>query len=103
MFPPSLYNYITESLNKEMILVLNKIDLAPAPLVVAWMYHFKENYPSLKIITFTSYPSYNLRNFKNSSGMSNVICVIVVLHQIKLFCYLRTPDSIKTRKNAHGS
>ena len=69
MFPPSVYEYVTETLHKQMILVLNKIDLAPAPLVVAWKHYFKEKYPSLHILTFTSYPVYNLRgNRQNKAG-----------------------------------
>lgn len=59
MFPPSLYEFIKKH-NKDMILVLNKIDLAPAPLVAAWKHFFKENYPDLHIIMFTTLPGYNL-------------------------------------------
>lgn len=70
MFPPSVYNYVTEILHKDMILVLNKIDLAPAPVVVAWKYYFKEKYPALHILTFTSFTVYNLRgNQENKAGM----------------------------------
>lgn len=60
MFPPSLYDYITKDLKKDMILVLNKIDLAPAPLVAAWKNYFKEKYPALHIVMFTTLPGYNL-------------------------------------------
>ncbi|XP_067002632.2 guanine nucleotide-binding protein-like 1 [Anabrus simplex] len=70
MFPPSLYKYVTEELKKDMILVLNKIDLAPAPLVVAWKHYFKEKFPELHVLMFTSYPSYNLRgNQDNKAGL----------------------------------
>lgn len=62
MFPPSLYDYVTQSLQKDMILVLNKIDLAPAPLVLAWKHYFQAKFPKLHILCFTSYPTYNLRN-----------------------------------------
>lgn len=61
MFPPSLYKYVTGTLKKDMILVLNKVDLAPAPLVLAWQHYFKEKYPELHVLLFTSYPDYNLR------------------------------------------
>lgn len=61
MFPPSLYRFVTEKLKKDMILVLNKIDLAPAPLVVAWTHYFLDKYPGLQVLQFTSFPSYNLR------------------------------------------
>ncbi|XP_065221242.1 guanine nucleotide-binding protein-like 1 [Planococcus citri] len=60
MFPPSLYKFVVEDLKKEMILVLNKIDLAPAELVVAWKYYFLSKFPSIHILTFTSVPGYNL-------------------------------------------
>ncbi|XP_048479993.1 guanine nucleotide-binding protein-like 1 [Plutella xylostella] len=60
MFPPSLYEHIT-SLNKSMILVLNKIDLVPAAAVAAWKQHLTDRYPGLKVVYFTSCPGYNLR------------------------------------------
>ncbi|GFG32691.1 hypothetical protein Cfor_05158 [Coptotermes formosanus] len=70
MFPPSIYDYVTGTLHKDMILVLNKIDLAPAPLVVAWKHYFQEKYPALHILTFTSFPTYNLRgNQENKTGL----------------------------------
>lgn len=72
MFPPYLYQYVTKDLNKDMILVLNKIDLAPAPLVVAWLDYFKTHYPKLHIIMFTSFPTYNLRgNTEETEGLQN--------------------------------
>lgn len=62
MFPPSLYDYVTTELGKSMILVLNKIDLAPPAVVVAWKHFFQTKYPRISIVMFTSYPGYNLRN-----------------------------------------
>ncbi|KAI5730064.1 hypothetical protein M8J76_009593 [Diaphorina citri] len=62
MFPPALYDYVTGTLGKDMILVMNKIDLAPAPLVLAWKHYFQSKFPKLTILCFTSYPTYNLRN-----------------------------------------
>uniref|UniRef100_A0A8C6X0T0 Guanine nucleotide-binding protein-like 1 n=1 Tax=Naja naja TaxID=35670 RepID=A0A8C6X0T0_NAJNA len=41
---------------KNLILVLNKIDLAPPALVVAWKYYFKSRFPEIHVICFTSYP-----------------------------------------------
>lgn len=70
MFPPSLYDHVTKTLNKDMILVLNKVDLAPAPLVTAWIDYFKNKYPELNILIFTSFPGYNLYgNTKNKGGL----------------------------------
>lgn len=45
-----------------MILVLNKIDLVPSHIVLAWKYYFEETYKDIRVILFTSFPSYNLRS-----------------------------------------
>ncbi|XP_076272260.1 nucleostemin 4 isoform X2 [Rhynchophorus ferrugineus] len=68
MFPPSLYQYVTEELKKDFILVLNKIDLAPAPLVAAWKHYFQQKYPLLKLCMFTSLPGYNLIGQRTDKG-----------------------------------
>ncbi|XP_044758099.1 guanine nucleotide-binding protein-like 1 [Coccinella septempunctata] len=68
MFPPSLYEYVTKELKKDFILVINKIDLAPAPLVVAWKSYFQEMYPDIHIVMFTSMPSYNLFGKQSNKG-----------------------------------
>uniref|UniRef100_A0A1L8DB28 Guanine nucleotide-binding protein-like 1 n=1 Tax=Nyssomyia neivai TaxID=330878 RepID=A0A1L8DB28_9DIPT len=67
MFPPSLYHHIRGELGKSMILVLNKIDLVAPEVVLAWKKYFQERYPALHILTFTSFPSYNLRGPQGSS------------------------------------
>nr|XP_034192846.1 guanine nucleotide-binding protein-like 1 [Osmia lignaria] len=70
MFPPYLYRHITNELKKDMILVLNKVDLAPPALVVAWKEYFSTMYPKLHILMFTSYPTYNLRgNVSETEGL----------------------------------
>ncbi|XP_030766016.1 guanine nucleotide-binding protein-like 1 [Sitophilus oryzae] len=68
MFPPSLYRYVTDDLKKDFILVLNKIDLAPAPLVAAWKHYFEQKYSLLKICLFTSLPGYNLMGQRLDKG-----------------------------------
>ncbi|XP_075897036.1 guanine nucleotide-binding protein-like 1 [Nelusetta ayraudi] len=55
-FPPSLYNYITEDLKKHVVLVLNKADLCPPALVIAWKHYMMSQFPSLEIVCFTSHP-----------------------------------------------
>ncbi|XP_053381487.1 guanine nucleotide-binding protein-like 1 [Mercenaria mercenaria] len=55
-FPPALYTYITEELKKSVIIVLNKVDLAPPPLVVAWQHYFKEQFPLVDVVCFSSFP-----------------------------------------------
>lgn len=67
MFPPYLYEYITNEQKKDMILVLNKVDLAPPALVIAWKEYFRTTYPKLHILMFTSYPTYNLRGNTNET------------------------------------
>lgn len=55
-FPPALYHYITEQLHKQVILVLNKVDLCPPPLVVAWKHYMTSHFPDLQMVCFTSHP-----------------------------------------------
>ena len=55
-FPPSLYTHVTKDLKKEMIVVVNKVDLAPAPLVAAWVRRFRQRFPALKVVCFSSCP-----------------------------------------------
>lgn len=70
MFPPSLYHYVTQDLGKGMILVINKVDLVEAEVVLGWKRYFEEKYPSIKVVLFTSYPSYNLRGkHENKQGL----------------------------------
>ncbi|MEQ2176985.1 hypothetical protein GOODEAATRI_033822, partial [Goodea atripinnis] len=56
-----LYRYITADLHKQVILVLNKADLCPPPLVIAWKHYMTSQFPHLEIVCFTSHPgqSYN--------------------------------------------
>lgn len=70
MFPPSLFDYVTNDLGKNVILVLNKIDLVPASVVIAWKEYFVNNFKNIQIVLFTSCPSYNLlRFYQTTSGM----------------------------------
>nr|XP_055067193.1 guanine nucleotide-binding protein-like 1 [Misgurnus anguillicaudatus] len=55
-FPPALYHYITGELKKHIILVLNKVDLCPAPLVLAWKHYLTKLFPHLHCVCFTSHP-----------------------------------------------
>nr|XP_039263931.1 guanine nucleotide-binding protein-like 1 [Styela clava] len=59
-FSPALYNFAIHVVKKPLILVLNKIDLVPAPVVIAWKKYFENKFPELHVITFTSFPK-NLR------------------------------------------
>ncbi|XP_028835985.1 guanine nucleotide-binding protein-like 1 [Denticeps clupeoides] len=55
-FPPALYHYITGELQKAVVLVLNKVDLCPAPLVLAWKHYLCLRFPGLRCVCFTSHP-----------------------------------------------
>jgi len=55
-FCPALYSYVVNEMKKHIILVLNKVDLAPVELVTAWKSYLKETYPLLHIVCFTSHP-----------------------------------------------
>uniref|UniRef100_A0A7N8XFL2 Guanine nucleotide-binding protein-like 1 n=1 Tax=Mastacembelus armatus TaxID=205130 RepID=A0A7N8XFL2_9TELE len=55
-FPPAMYRYITGELQKQMVLVLNKADLCPPPLVIAWKHYMTSQFPHLHIVCFTSHP-----------------------------------------------
>lgn len=68
MFPPSLYDYVINVLKKDMILVLNKIDLSPVPLVAAWKNYFSQKYPNLHVLMFTTLPGYNLHGKQNDKA-----------------------------------
>ncbi|XP_072316812.1 guanine nucleotide-binding protein-like 1 isoform X3 [Eucyclogobius newberryi] len=53
---PDLYHYITGTLQKQVVLVLNKVDLCPPPLVMAWKHYLTSQFPHLEIVCFTSHP-----------------------------------------------
>lgn len=55
MFPPSLYDYIINTLKKHAIIVFNKVDLVAPEAVVAWRHYFNERYPELPVVLFQSY------------------------------------------------
>ena len=66
LFPPSLYNFVTNELKRDVIIFFNKIDLFPAPVIASWKNYFQTQFPSLRIVYFTSLPSYNLREGQTS-------------------------------------
>ncbi|XP_069055183.1 guanine nucleotide-binding protein-like 1 [Lepisosteus oculatus] len=55
-FPPALYDCVTREMRRSLVLVLNKIDLAPPALVVAWRHHLRARFPEVRVVCFTSYP-----------------------------------------------
>ncbi|XP_046845261.1 guanine nucleotide-binding protein-like 1 isoform X2 [Xenia sp. Carnegie-2017] len=55
-FSPTLYTYVRDELKKDIVLVLNKIDLVTPEVVVSWKCYFQEKFPHLHIVCFTSFP-----------------------------------------------
>ena len=47
MFPPALYSHL-KAAGKDMIVVLNKVDLVPLPVVIAWKHSLLEAYPGIR-------------------------------------------------------
>lgn len=69
-FPPSIFAYVHKVIKKKVVIVLNKIDLVESEVVLAWKLYFEEKYKEIKVILFTSYPSYNLRGSnENKQGL----------------------------------
>lgn len=52
-FPPYLYQHLVER-EREVVLVLNKCDLVPGGLVMAWQRYFQTHYPKLTQLPFSS-------------------------------------------------
>ncbi|XP_072286041.1 guanine nucleotide-binding protein-like 1 [Pyxicephalus adspersus] len=55
-FSPALYDYVIQDMGRALIVVLNKTDLAPPSLVVAWKHYFQQRFPQVHVVCFTSYP-----------------------------------------------
>eukprot|EP00058_Branchiostoma_floridae_P014731 XP_002600219.1 hypothetical protein BRAFLDRAFT_203813 [Branchiostoma floridae] len=68
-FSPALYDYVTSELGKSLILVLNKIDLAPPALVVAWRSYFKSKFPQVEVVCFTSFPKEHSEDEKDPGAV----------------------------------
>jgi len=55
-FPPSLFDHVTRDLSKQLILVINKVDLAPASLVARWIRYTNKRFPGVRTVCFSSCP-----------------------------------------------
>lgn len=73
-FSPALYDHVVNDLKKHVILILNKIDLAPAELVIAWKEYFRAEFPELNVVFFTSHTS-NLQQASGDPGSGG--CIII--------------------------
>lgn len=59
-FVPDLYHYVTVRLKKGMVLALNKCDLVPADVLLAWKSYFENKYPGMAVALFSSFPDAKL-------------------------------------------
>ncbi|XP_055950603.1 guanine nucleotide-binding protein-like 1 isoform X2 [Argiope bruennichi] len=85
-FSPALYDYVIKDLKKNMILVLNKVDLVPAPLVLAWQEYFKKHFPMLKVMCFASYAGMILKEGKRGRRIGNLHMAITGTKQLLHLC-----------------
>lgn len=70
-FPPTVYNHVVQDLKKDLVLVLNKIDLVPPEVVTAWKHYFTSKFEKLRVVCFTSFPKdENERNKDPSKVLS---------------------------------
>ena len=67
-FPITLYDYIKKELNKEIILILNKCDLIPAELVIAWVEYWKKRFPDIVVVPFASYAGMRIKDLGKMKG-----------------------------------
>ncbi|RHY57926.1 hypothetical protein DYB38_000659 [Aphanomyces astaci] len=52
--PPSVYDYVTERIQKPLIIVLNKIDLIPLDLALSWRASLTKRFPKATLLYFSS-------------------------------------------------
>ena len=86
MFPPSLYRYVTKTLGKHLILVLNKVDLIPAALALAWKDYFVSKVFSLKynfgyVIQFLTSMAFS---FSGEGLVKMVPLLAIIKHQVTI-------------------
>lgn len=68
-FVPELYFYVTEELGKGMVLALNKCDLVPADVLLAWKRYFEMRYTGLAVAMFSSFPDSKLAPGEHNSEL----------------------------------
>lgn len=54
-FPPYLYHHLSEKEGRGIVLILNKCDLLPPEVVVAWERYFHQAFPKLLVVPFSSF------------------------------------------------
>jgi tRNA U34 5-carboxymethylaminomethyl modifying GTPase MnmE/TrmE len=72
-FSPVFYKHVKHELSKDIILILNKIDLVDTSVVVAWKKYFEARFPGIHVIMFSSSRQINFRNKKRQRGMHSKV------------------------------
>ncbi len=68
-FSPVFYEYCQKKLEKDIILILNKIDLVETSVVIAWKHYFEARFPGIHVIMFSSSKQIKFRNSRRQKGM----------------------------------
>lgn len=55
--PPALAAHVTQELGKGLILILNKVDLTPPAVAVAWSHLLRGRFGPARVVPFTSAPA----------------------------------------------
>ena len=103
-FPPSLYRHVVEELKKTLVLVINKIDLVPASVVLAWREYFYTLFPSLHVVLYTAKPgnvtssnrsdAKGLMSHARSGAKRRMICVGGARQLIRALASVCADDSV---------
>ncbi|CAK4673429.1 hypothetical protein LEN26_000040 [Aphanomyces euteiches] len=70
--PQSVVEYVTERIQKPLIIVLNKIDLIPWELTLAWRKHLSSRFPKATLLFFSS-RSKSIQDQTDLSGRRKVL------------------------------
>ncbi len=68
-FSPVFYDYCRNKLGKDVILILNKIDLVETSVVIAWKHYFEARFAGIHIVMFSSSKQIKFRSRKRQKGM----------------------------------
>lgn len=58
-FPPALFDLVTRTYGKPAVVAMNKVDLVSEERVNLWLEHFKQRYPDVPVVPYTSHPYLN--------------------------------------------
>jgi GTPase involved in cell partitioning and DNA repair len=70
-FSPKFFDYCHNTIKKDLIIVLNKIDLVPTYLAAAWKSYFERKFPQIHVLLFSS--SKQIKYKRNNTNNSNTI------------------------------